>query len=219
MEDGAATVILNSTVSHNIAGAAGGGVYVEEPDPYGNSLYVSHSIISQNTAATGAADVYFNRDGGARDATGASGGSGAFHYHVFIAAFNVLGEVNAVPDYAYNNIYATDAGVAGTLQDLGGPTMVLPLLAGSPAINAGDPGFGRIDFDQRGPGFDRVKGGVVDIGAFETTDANNNGIPDWMDTEEVVPVPTLSAVLLGALSSLLALLGLGSLSKRNRRER
>ena len=41
-------------------------------------------------------------------------------------------------------------------------------MAGSPAINAGDPSFvGPPDFDQRGVGFSRVQIGRVDIGAFE----------------------------------------------------
>src|SRR5207245_4040288 len=56
----------------------------------------------------------------------------------------------------------------GPLQDNGGPTLTHALLIGSPAINAGDPSFTPPpDFDQRGPGFPRVVGGRLDIGAFE----------------------------------------------------
>ena len=37
-----------------------------------------------------------------------------------------------------------------------------------PAINAGDPNFvGPPDYDQRGPGYDRVRGGRIDVGSFE----------------------------------------------------
>lgn len=52
----------------------------------------------------------------------------------------------------------------------GGATPTIALLAGSPAIGAGPnpvatfPGNG---YDQRGPGYARVVGGQVDIGAFE----------------------------------------------------
>jgi hypothetical protein len=54
------------------------------------------------------------------------------------------------------------------LRDNGGPTLTHALLTGSPAINAGDPGFtSSPDFDQRGPGFVRVVCGRIDIGAFE----------------------------------------------------
>jgi len=59
------------------------------------------------------------------------------------------------------------------LADNGGPTQTHALLAGSPAIDAGDPtavaGVGDTPlFDQRGTGFDRVLGGRLDIGAFES---------------------------------------------------
>jgi hypothetical protein len=72
----------------------------------------------------------------------------------------------------------TDAGgtltgvdpLLGPLQDNGGPTQTHALLDGSPAINTGpDPvaDFPGNEFDQRGPGYARVVGGRVDIGAFE----------------------------------------------------
>src|SRR5262249_16241250 len=54
----------------------------------------------------------------------------------------------------------------GSLQDNGGPTQTMALLAGSPASNAGD-NSGAPAYDQRGPGFARVLDGVIDIGAFE----------------------------------------------------
>ena len=54
----------------------------------------------------------------------------------------------------------------GPLQDNGGPTQTMALLPGSPAVDAGD-NTGAPDFDQRGPGFPRIVGGTIDIGAFE----------------------------------------------------
>src|SRR5262249_46819937 len=54
----------------------------------------------------------------------------------------------------------------GPLQDNGGPTTTMALLAGSPAIDAGD-NADAPDFDQRGPGFPRIVGGTTDIGAYE----------------------------------------------------
>lgn len=54
------------------------------------------------------------------------------------------------------------------LADNGGPTLTQALLAGSPALNAGDDGAINVvgvDVDQRG--FPRAAGGQVDIGAFE----------------------------------------------------
>src|SRR5436309_2189683 len=56
----------------------------------------------------------------------------------------------------------------GPLQDNGGSTFTHELLSGSLAINAGDPNFTPPPFfDQRGPGFDRVVNGRIDIGSFE----------------------------------------------------
>jgi hypothetical protein len=56
----------------------------------------------------------------------------------------------------------------GPLQDNGGPTFTHALLPGSPAIDAGDPSFTPPPFyDQRGPNFNRVVNGRIDIGSFE----------------------------------------------------
>ncbi len=56
----------------------------------------------------------------------------------------------------------------GPLQDNGGPTFTHALLPASPAIDTGDPNFTPPPFfDQRGPGFDRVVNGRIDIGSFE----------------------------------------------------
>jgi Calx-beta domain len=54
----------------------------------------------------------------------------------------------------------------GPLQNNGGPTQTRALLAGSPAIDAGD-NANAPAFDQRGPGFPRIVNGTIDIGAFE----------------------------------------------------
>lgn len=52
------------------------------------------------------------------------------------------------------------------LNDNGGPTLTLALMAGSPAIDAGNDAASLM-FDQRGAGFARVVGATADIGAFE----------------------------------------------------
>jgi len=60
----------------------------------------------------------------------------------------------------------TDAGL-GPLTNNGGPTQTRLPVAGSPAIDLGDPGFTVPATDQRGTGFARVVNGRVDIGAVE----------------------------------------------------
>jgi hypothetical protein len=54
----------------------------------------------------------------------------------------------------------------GPLQNNGGLTQTMALLPGSPAIDAGDNDDAPL-YDQRGPGFDRIVNGIIDIGAFE----------------------------------------------------
>ncbi len=60
----------------------------------------------------------------------------------------------------------------GPLANNGGPTLTHLLLTGSPAIDAGDNAQAPGTTDQRGPGFARVFGGEVDIGAFELQSLN-----------------------------------------------
>jgi hypothetical protein len=64
-----------------------------------------------------------------------------------------------------------DAGL-DELNYYGGPTRTHASMLGSQAINGGNPnhiaGVGVPDYDQRGPGFDRVVDGRIDIGAFES---------------------------------------------------
>jgi hypothetical protein len=56
----------------------------------------------------------------------------------------------------------------GPLQDNGGPTFTHALLPSSPAVDAGDPKFTPPpSYDQRGPGFSRVRNDRIDIGSFE----------------------------------------------------
>jgi parallel beta-helix repeat protein len=63
----------------------------------------------------------------------------------------------------------------GPLQDNGGPTQTMALLPGSPAIDAGDDTPPLPDFDQRGPGFPRLSGPHIDIGAFEVQQGGDAG--------------------------------------------
>src|SRR5207248_242311 len=73
-------------------------------------------------------------------------------------------------------------------QDNGGPTLTIALQADSPAINMGDPNFTPPPFyDQRGPGFDRVVNGRIDIGAFE---AQSTPIPTPTPTPTPTATPT-----------------------------
>ena len=82
----------------------------------------------------------------------------------------------------------------GPLQDNGGPTFTQALLPGSPAINAGDPNFTPPpSYDQRGPGFDRVVNGRIDIGSFEVQEATPTPTPTPTPTATATATPTATA--------------------------
>lgn len=80
----------------------------------------------------------------------------------------------------------------GPLSDNGGPTLTHALLSGSPALDAGDPAFdtNTNKFDQRGDGFPRIRGGVIDIGAFENAFGDP---PIWQSVTRHAPLDEITA--------------------------
>ena len=166
----AGTVTLtNSTLSGNIANPSstdpilgitipvpgrGGGIW------NGGTVNVKNTIIAQNTAATGP-DVFGSFASGGYNLIGNGTGSTGF-----TAVGDPVGTAAAPIDPLLN-----------PLADNGGPTQTRALQPGSPAINGGDPAFvltsgpfiGPPFYDQRGISpFNRVSGGIIDIGAFES---------------------------------------------------
>ena len=157
--------VTRSTISANSATGgflfgrltAGGGIWVRD-DP----VTIENSIVAGNQAGMGLAPDL-------------SVGTGPLTVRYSLIGDNTgTGLAPApvgMPD-ANGNLIGTDANpidpLLGPLQDNGGPTFTHALLGGSPAINAGDPGFvPPPDFDQRGDGFVRVFDGRIDMGAFE----------------------------------------------------
>nr|MBP7600754.1 right-handed parallel beta-helix repeat-containing protein [Thermoflexales bacterium] len=164
----------NSTFANNAAGV-GGGLWS------GGTVTVTHSTLSGNSASTS----FPGGGGGGIAVTGgvlAAGGtlvagntsprgpdiSGALHS----LGYNLIGDsthaiISGTTTGNLSDAAATPLNL-GPLQDNGGPTLTMALGAGSVAIDAGDPAFAPPpDFDQRGPGFPRIVGGRIDIGAYE----------------------------------------------------
>lgn len=84
--------------------------------------------------------------------------------------------------------------ILGPLQDNGGPTFTHALLPGSPALNAGDPNFTPPPYyDQRGPGFDRVKNGRLDVGSYEEQALLNTPTPTSTPTATATATTTPTA--------------------------
>ena len=160
---GTAARINNVTVAGNTAAQRGGGAFVETSAFIGqNPPLFSNSILAGNTAPEH------------RDCSGSA----------ISAGWNLIGVGDGCSDFrpAQNDLEGTAAAPLdarlGPLAGNGGPTPTRPLLAGSPALNAGNPappsGQGPVCevLDQRG--LDRPgTGGAArcDIGAFEVTTA------------------------------------------------
>ena len=184
--------ISNSTFSSNSA-TIGGGI-----DNEGTSGLASLDISSSTFTGNWAVDF----------------GGGIYNNQLFTPALNLLNTIlNAgvsggniynvgngrIISQGYNlssdacGGYLTGPGdeintdpLLGPLQDNGGPTFTHELLNGSPAINAGDPNFTPPpNYDQRGPGFDRVMNSRVDIGSFEV----QGRIPRQTPTPRPRPTP------------------------------
>ena len=185
--DGSGTLtITNSTVSGNMASLAGGASFNL------GTMHIANSTLSDNPADLGAIHNEGTLEiGNTILNTGASGGrifdnSGTIISHGYNLCSDDGGGFLTGPGDQIN----TDP-LLGSLQDNGGPTFTHELLPGSPAINAGDPGFTPPPFfDERGPGFDRVVNARIDIGSFEVQGATSTPTPTPTATPAATPSPT-----------------------------
>ena len=184
---GITATINNSTISANAALYGGGGIYINP----GSSLTINQSTISANTSAgtspeTGGGGIAFGDNTSVVTLSGSivsgntSGIVGAADFGLystlpsdtssFTATNSIIGEVDSrITANGTNNVSSTSP-MLGALANNGGPTKTMALLTGSPAIDAGPnpvATFTGNQFDQRGTGYARIIGGLVDIGAFE----------------------------------------------------
>lgn len=180
----------DSTITGNNAvgtsGAIVGGVLIGGYS-YGN-LGAANTIIAGNT-------------GGAPNAVVVTG---AFH-----PASDLLGTELQATYQGNGNVFSASPGL-GPLANNGGPTRTVALLAGSPAIDAGDNALipqGATD-DQRGAGFNRIVNTTVDIGAFEVQGAV---------VAATTTVPTLSTWTSTLLAGALAAFGFFAIRRRSAR--
>jgi hypothetical protein len=168
--------ITNSTISGNSAKGNGAGVY--------GATYLNNDTISGNEA------VAADSQGGPASGGGIYAIVGLFVQNSIIAnntggncntpSFPIsqgynLSSDDTCPLTSAGDLNNTDPKLGDSLSDNGGPTQTIPLLAGSPAIDAGNPagctdGHGHVlTTDQRGdkrPGDPKLTTGC-DIGAYE----------------------------------------------------
>jgi hypothetical protein len=120
------------------------------------TLRTRNTILARNAASTTAPDV--------------SGTFGSLGH-------NLIGDSTGGSGFDPTDSLNVDP-LLGALQDNGGPTFTHALRFGSPAIDGGD-NADAPEFDQRGPGFQRIVNGIIDIGAFEVqaTELPVRGLP------------------------------------------
>ncbi len=193
---GTTTTILNSTISGNVAEGSGGGIKISEPySSAGGNVFIRHSTITNNradsddndTGTGGGIDIGYSLTNVTIDHTIIAGNfrgiestpddvsHALFGPSPLAAMWSLIGDgTGAIIDDIAGNLIG-NVTVLGPIDPLlaplawnGGPTETHALLAGSPAIDAGDPSAtGLPTYDQRGEGFLRKYGSAVDIGAYE----------------------------------------------------
>jgi len=197
--------ITNSTISGN-----GGGVHnstlsdtvVSNSTISDNGSGISNDLVSMGTSVF---DSTMSNNGVELSVSGPSPLNIANTlFKVSAGGHSVISDGGTVHSFGYN-LSSDDGGgylngpgdqidtdpLLGPLQNNGGPTFTHALLPGSPAINAGDPNFiGPPDYDQRGPGYDRVRGGRIDVGSFEV---QNPPPPSPTPTATPTPRPAPTA--------------------------
>lgn len=171
--------VINSTIAGNTSTAGGGAaIYlghaaatIVNSTLTGNSAHdVGGLLVDQSTVSLGNTVLSANTVDAGYEATAdlAASGSGVVN-----AQYSLLGtalDTGAFNDSGNHNVFADDPGL-GPLQDNGGPTLTMAPLDGSPLIDAGSNSLAQdsghyLVCDQR-PGYLRIVGGTVDIGALE----------------------------------------------------
>ena len=183
---GGTLTITNSTVSGNTAPVAGGGIFnlgaaaITNSTVSGNSSGLGGGILNSGTLQMG--DTVLNM-GAAGSNISNSGTVTSLGYN--LSSDDGAGVLTGPGDQININP------LLGLLQNNGGPTFTHALLAGSPAIDGGDPNFTPPPFfDQRGAGFDRVVNGRIDKGSFEVQGPPSTPTPSPTPTSTPTATPT-----------------------------
>jgi predicted outer membrane repeat protein len=158
---GGSAGIENSTISGNVAGTDGGGIYATAPMTLTNVTIADNTgggLFEQvDTQQTEAVNTLFARNTG-----GSCGGTPG----AIVSRHGLFDDVPCTLDVdSTQNITNTPAGI-NNLDEWGGPTSSHQILPGSPALDAGDRELCAGVFDQRG--FPRNVGASCDVGATES---------------------------------------------------
>ncbi|MGO9917326.1 MAG: choice-of-anchor Q domain-containing protein [Isosphaeraceae bacterium] len=186
---------VNCTIAYNTVSSAGagGGLYVSP----GVTTTLENTIVADNTMPSefslhpGLAPIPLQLANDIVLAAGANNVSGSYNLVGAAGTFGGTGGSGGLTNGVDGNQVGVQA-LLGPLASNGGPTQTIALLAGSPAIDAGNVALAHYDVtvaetltfdghtttifltrqinlttDQRGTGFPRTHNRTVDIGAFE----------------------------------------------------
>ena len=159
--------LVNCTLASNVATFDGGAI-----EDYEGQLTLKQCTLSDNSSGDG--DGGFDSIAGNVDLvnTIVANNGGDIYYEGTILTFdgtNIVTSINHSGGIETINGGIISANpLLGPLGSNGGPTITMIPQNGSPAINAGlTSAAAGITYDQRGPGFPRIVGAAVDIGAVE----------------------------------------------------
>ena len=183
--DSGTLTLLNSTVADNLAEGSGA-IW----NNLGTVALTNSTVADNNDAAGTSSDVGISAKHGLSLtlANTIVFGNGTDIVGPVTANHSLIGNTAGATISGANNLLSVNPDL-GPLADNGGPTQTLALLVGSPAIDTGnnalavDGAGNALATDQRGPGYARVVGPNVDIGAYEfnhtvvvsTTSDENDG--------------------------------------------
>lgn len=200
IENQGTLTVTNSTISGNLASNGDGGAVSQEGDGStdlsnvtiaGNSSPGSAQLTSYGGTNISIASTIITDPVSGANCLAAGGGTITSHGHNLDSAnscgFASAGDViNANP-------------LLRPLQNNGGPTSTMALLAGSPAINAVPLASCNLSTDQRG--VPRPQGAACDIGAYEVIltacVAAPSGIVAWWPMDEIAGATSLKDIIGG----------------------
>ena len=172
--------VTSSTFSGNTAAQGGRGIFNVGYGYLGASANINNTIIGQS-------DTNVSDFQDARIKGGATGVGGAG---------NLIRTITGVTNFTDT---LTGDPLLGSLQNNGGPTQTMALLAGSPAINAGSNPLVAGNTDQRGEM--RIVSGTVDIGAFELQPGESFVVPTFSDLTVAYDMGSTNVVVAGHIGA------------------
>ena len=172
--------VTNSTFSGNTAAQGGRGIFNVGDSYLGASANINNTIIGQSD--TNVSDFQDARTNGGATGVGGAG--------------NLIRTITGVTNFTGT---LTGDPLLGSLQDHGGPTQTMALLAGSPAINAGSNPLVAGNTDQRGEM--RIVSGTVDIGAFELQPGESIAVPTFSGLSVAYDMGSTKVVVAGHIGA------------------